>query len=206
VKKLESLNFYDAIELAMQKTVFPNNTEIVMIDNALNRVLACDVICQKNLPSFDNSAMDGFAFKYEDIGKTVKIISTIYTGDTPTESLIKHSCYKIMTGAKVPSDADTIVPIEDCPDIKEKEVTLPTNIKKGNALRKKGEEQAKGTLLLKKGERLSPAHISMLSAQGIVAFEVYKPLSIAVVSTGNEIKEPWHKSSEDEIYNSNALE
>jgi len=205
MKKLESVSFLEARELALRESPVTKQVEIVMIDNALYRVLAEDIICQKNLPSFNNSAMDGFAFRYEDKGKKVKIISTIFAGDKPASILEDESCYKIMTGAQVPNDADTIVPIEDCKDLSEEYVTLPLNIKKGNAFRFKGEEQKKGSVLFKKGELITPAHIAMLSSQGIVALKVYKELKIAIVSTGNEIKEPWDVASEDEIYNANAF-
>ncbi len=205
MKKLDLFSFGDALELALSGTKVSQKSEIVMINDALGRVLATSVICRKNLPSFDNSAMDGFAFKHIDVGGRVDIVSTIFAGDTPTEALIEQSCYKIMTGAKVPNDADTIVPIEDCIEVTKEFVILPEGIKKGSALRKKGEEQAEGSVLFEKGEILTPAHIAILSAQGIVALEVYIQLCIAVVSTGDEIREPWESSSEDEIYNANAF-
>ncbi len=205
MKKFEYLSFEDALALSLEKALPTRQCEVVMIDHALGRVLATDILTQKNLPSFDNSAMDGFAFKHKDCGKKLEVISTIFAGDRPTASLSEQSCYKIMTGAKIPSDADTIIPIEDCLEVTSSHITLPKEIKKGNAFRKKGEEKEQGSLLLEKGAVLSPSHIAILSAQGIVALEVYKELSIAVVSTGDEIKEPWQEADEDEIYNANAF-
>jgi len=203
--KLDICSLTDALELSLSHAPVLQKSEIVMIDDALGRILASSVICQKNLPSFDNSAMDGFAFRHEDVGQRVDIVSTIFAGDKPKAQLKEHSCYKIMTGAKVPHDADTIVPIEDCLEVGDEHILLPTNIKKGSSLRMRGEEQLKGSTLMSIGERLTPAHIAMLSAQGIMALEVYAHLSIAVVSTGDEIREPWQSSSEDEIYNANAF-
>ncbi len=205
MKKFEYLGFEEAVALSLEKALPTKQSEVIMIDNALGRILATDIVTQKNLPSFDNSAMDGFAFKHEDIGKKLEVISTIFAGDRPKESLVPQSCYKIMTGAKIPSDADTIIPIEDCPQVSKTHITLPKDIRKGNAFRKKGEEKERGSTLLQKGELLSPAHIAILSAQGVVALEVYKELTIAVVSTGDEIKEPWQEADEDEIYNANAF-
>lgn len=205
MKKLHCLSYVDAYNLALNKAPKQTTIEVTLIDKALDRVLAEDIIVQKNLPSFDNSAMDGFAFKYEDRGKNLKIVSTIFAGDKPKAILKDNSCYKIMTGAQVPNDADTIVPIEDCLDVINSSVTIPENIKKGNAFRVKGEEQKVGNILFTKGERITPAHIALLSAQGIVALHVYKPLQIAVVSTGDEIREPWESANEDEIYNANAF-
>jgi len=203
--KLDTISFDDALSLALKSAQRSNRSEVVVISQALGRIVAEKIICQKNLPSFDNSAMDGFAFKHEDVGSRVRVASTIFAGDKPTEILQKGECYKIMTGAQVPSDADTIVPIENCLEVSSESVLLSDDIKKGSSLRKKGEEQMVGAALIEVGERLTPAHIAMLSAQGIVALSVYTKLDIAVVSTGDEIREPWESSSEDEIYNANAF-
>jgi len=205
MKKLEIHTFNNALQMALACVTGTTKREIVMLDAALGHIAASDIICQKNLPSFDNSAMDGFALRVEDAGKQLRIVATIFAGDTPEAILEEGCCYKIMTGAQVPSDADTIVPIEDCTEVTPQSVVVPEGLKQGSALRRKGEEQTKGTVLIQAGERLDFSHIAMLSAQGIVAVEVYTPLSIAVVSTGDEIREPWQEASEDEIYNANAF-
>ena len=204
MKKLHYLTLTDAYELAIEESLKQKVTQVMLVPHTLNAVLAEDVIVQKNLPSFDNSAMDGFAFKYEDRGKTLKIVASIFAGDRPEAILSNGTCYKIMTGAKVPHDADTIVPIEDCSHVSKQSVTVPSDSKQGNALRPKGEEHRVGNVLFKKGEMVTPAHIALLSSQGIMGVKVYKPLSIAVVATGDELKEPWEAANEDEIYNSNA--
>ncbi len=205
MKKLEIHSFEDVLQMALDSVTATAKREIVMLDSALGHIVATDIICQKNLPSFDNSAMDGFALRASDAGGKLRIVSTIFAGDTPKAILEEGCCYKIMTGAQVPSDADTIVPIEDCSEVTSESVTVPEGLKRGSALRKKGEEQTKGSVLIQAGERLDFSHIAILSAQGIMAVEVYAPLCIAVVSTGDEIREPWQEASEDEIYNANAF-
>ena len=87
----------------------------------------------------------------------------------------------------------------------EKEVTLPVKIKKGDNLRLMGEEIRKGEDLIRAGTLLDPAHIALLGSQGIMAVKVVSRLKIAVLSTGDEIREPWETSGEDEIYNANAF-
>jgi len=176
-----------------------------MIDDALGKVLAEDLFVQKNLPSFDNSAMDGYAFKAGDAGKRLKIQRSIFAGEKPEATLGEGECYKIMTGAQVPGDADTIAPFEKCSDVSEEAVTTPKDIQKGSNLRKKGEETKVGDVLFTKGTLLGYAEIALLAAQGITAVKVVLPLKIAVVSSGNEIREPWERASEDEIYNANAF-
>ena len=207
-KKMNFLDFEDAVQKSLDFIIPSNFTEIISIFNAVGRVLSKDVICVKNLPSFNNSAMDGFAIKFEDAGKTLKINKVIFAGDKDEkvkESLSSNECYKIMTGAKVPNDADTIIPIENCIDVTERNVTIPNDIKKGANLRLKGEEQKEGNVLFTKGEELTSSHITLLASQGITMVEVYKQISIAVLSTGNEIKEPWENADEEEIYNCNSF-
>lgn len=206
----EKLNYLD-FEIARQKSLdLVNQTtfkEIIPISEAIGRVLSKDVICVKNLPAFNNSAMDGFAIKFSDAGKTLSINKVIFAGDKGVKvepSLKENECYKIMTGAKVPFDADTIIPIENCFDVTQNSVRIPLEIKKGANLRLKGEEQKEGGVILKRGEKITSSFITLLASQGLVMVEVYKKISIAVLSTGNEIKEPWEQSDDEEIYNCNS--
>ncbi len=198
------VDFNDAVESSLKYAKKVSLTEIVSLDKALGRVFSQDVLCQKNLPSFNNSAMDGFAIKAADAGKTLQVKKVIYAGEVYRASLAENECYKIMTGAQVPDDADTIIPIENVVNFENNEVTLPETVRKGDALRLKGEEAKEGTALFTEGEEITAGTIAVLASQGIVNTEVYKKLSIAVVSTGNELKEPWEKASEDEIYNCNS--
>ena len=205
MKKLDITSFAEALKTATKAATPTSKKETIKANKAVGRILAQDIICRKNLPSFDNSAMDGFAFRYEDRGKKLKIAASIFAGDKPTPLLKEQECYRIMTGAQVPMDADTIVPIEDCLDVGKDYVVVGENIKRGNAVRKKGEEQKSGALLMCSGEVLDFSRIAMLSAQGITDVEVFVPLKIAVLSTGNEIVEPWQEANDDQIYNANAL-
>ncbi|SFZ98910.1 Molybdopterin biosynthesis protein MoeA [hydrothermal vent metagenome] len=198
------VDFNMAVESSLENAKKTSLTQIVTLDKALGRVFSQDVLCQKNLPSFNNSAMDGFAIKASDAGKTLKVNKVIYAGDVCEATLNAGECYKIMTGAQVPSDVDTIIPIENIIKFENNEVTLPAEVKKGDALRLKGEESKEGEVLFEKGEEINARTVAVLASQGIVHVEVHKKLSIAVVSTGNELKEPWESASEDEIYNCNS--
>jgi len=198
------VNFNDAVVSSLENAQKSNLTELVSIENALGRVFSQNIIAKKNLPSFNNSAMDGFAIKAEDAGKTLIVKSTVYAGDV-VEALLKDGeCYKIMTGAQVPSDVDTVIPIENILNFENNEVTLPLDIVKGYAVRLKGEEVVCDSILFKEGDEVTAGTIAVLASQGIVYVEVYKKLSIAVVSTGNELKEPWESANDDEIYNCNS--
>ncbi len=205
MKKLGILAFEEVKNLALQNAKKELSSEVVFLNDSLGRVLAEDIKVRKNVPSFNNSALDGFAFRYEDIENKLKVVDTIYAGDEPKQILQKNECYKIMTGAKVPSGADTIVAIEDCLEVNDEYIKVPTHLKKGNALRLKGEELKEGESLFKNGQKINLSVIALLAAQGIPTVKVYKKLFIAVASTGNELKEPWQEASEDEIYNANSF-
>ena len=198
------VDFNEAVESSLQNAYGITLKEIISLERALGRVFSQDVICAKNLPSFNNSAMDGFAIKASDAGKTLKVNAVVYAGDIKEASLNAGECYKIMTGAQVPHDVDTIIPIENVIKFENDEVTLPETVRKGDALRLKGEESKEGEVLFEAGEEITARTIAVLASQGIINIEVYKKLSIAVVSTGNELKEPWENASEDEIYNCNS--
>lgn len=198
------LDFDVAISKALKYAKIADLKEIINIENALGRVIANDISCVKNLPSFNNSAMDGFAVRASDAGKSLSIAKTVFAGDKYEACLGQDQCYKIMTGAQVPSDADTIVPIEDVVSFEDGVVTLGDTLKKGSCLRLKGEEAALNNTLFKKAQTITASTIAVLASQGITMIEVYKKISIAVVSTGNELKEPWESASEDEIYNCNS--
>ncbi len=203
--KMDNYGFDEALDMALDSVIVTDKTENVTLEQALGRIVAQDLVCRKNMPSFDNSAMDGFGVQSEDEGRQLEVVDTVYAGDILQVSISAGEAVRIMTGAQVPEGVDTIVPIEDCPEVTDAHVTIPAKLKKGNNLRLKGEEQSSGAVLFERGTKLEPSHIAMLSAQGIVEIEVYSKLAIAVVSTGDEIREPWEESSEDEIYNANAF-
>lgn len=199
------ISLEEAIKKSLELVESSTLIESIPLEKALGRVLSKDIICIKNLPAFNNSAMDGFAIKASDAGKTLTIKKKIFAGDKGEVSpLGKDECYKIMTGAKVPADVDTIIPFELCTNVSETSVTIPNEVKKGNHLRLKGEEQKEGNILINKAETIKFSHITLLASQGITMVEVVKKISIAVISTGNELKEPWETSDEEEIYNCNS--
>ncbi|RBQ29288.1 molybdopterin molybdotransferase MoeA [Aliarcobacter vitoriensis] len=205
-ERLNYLDFKEACKTSLELVNSTNKTEIIDFIYSLGRVASKDIVCVKNLPSFNNSAMDGFAIKYSDAGKTLRIKDTIFAGDKREfESLEENECYKIMTGAKTPSDIDTIVPIEFCENVLKDSVTIPQNIKKGANLRLKGEELKQGDIIIKKGEKINSSHIALFSSQGLTQIDVFKKIKIAILSTGNELKEPWEKADDEEIYNCNAF-
>lgn len=130
--KLTYLDFAAAVSKSLELAIPTTLTQKVSLLDSLGKVLSQDIFCIKNLPSFNNSAMDGFAIRYSDAGKTLNIKRVIYAGDKEDKvkaNLKENECYKIMTGAQVPTDADTIIPIENCTNVTNTQVTIPSEIK-----------------------------------------------------------------------------
>ncbi|MBF7044400.1 molybdopterin molybdotransferase MoeA, partial [Campylobacter volucris] len=177
--------------------------EKVNLTKALGRILYEDIFVLKNLPSFDNSALDGYALNYADKNSLLTIKGNILAGDKHSYILNKNECYKIMTGAKIPQNANTILMFEEA--LFENEKLNAINAKENNAIRLKGEEAKVGELLFKKGQKITPAMIAMFAAQGIYEINVVKKARIGIFSGGDELVEPWDNADENSIYNANAF-
>ncbi|MDX1808265.1 MAG: molybdopterin molybdotransferase MoeA [Sulfurospirillaceae bacterium] len=204
MQKLTSVSLEESKKLLLGLVDNKSSSLLLPLSQALGYVVAKDIPCKKNLPSFNNSALDGYAFKFSEINDRLYIKDTIFAGSNCQTTLGKNECYKIMTGAKVPDDVDTIVGFEDTELYDESYIEIKKSIKQGNAFRKKGEEVSEGKILLSQGTFLNSSGIALLSSQGISQIEVYRKPSIAIFSTGNELKEPWEEAASDEIYNVNS--
>ena len=141
----------------------PLKNEILPIGEALGRILGEDIVAGKNLPCFDNSALDGYAVKFDEKDKPYRVIDAVFAGDKRSLKIGANECVKIMTGAKIPLGADTIMRFEDCEE-KDGFVVSPANLKRGEAYRFAGEEVKAGEILMRVGERLDAARIMMLAA------------------------------------------
>lgn len=196
--------FSDALKRVLSISTPINQNSFLSIFHALNYICAEDIVCKKDLPSFDNSAMDGYGFKFKEKDEILKIKKTVLAGENIRGCLKKNECYKIMTGALTPNDMDTVVAFENAIKIDENHIKIPHDIKKHNAYRFKGEEQKKGSVIFSKGTLLTPSEIMMCASQGITNINVFVKPKIAVISTGDEIKEPWENIEDDKIYNCNT--
>ena len=181
--------------------------EIISLDEASNRILSEDLESLVDDPPFDNSAMDGFAVRYEDSSKapvTLKITQNIQAqGLTNLPTIMENEACSITTGAPMPKGSDAIIPIEKC-QIENGQVTL-LEPSKPNFIRKRGENITKGDVGLFAGARLTPSRISLCATMGYQNLKVIKPLTIAIISTGNELKSPGESLEFGEIYESNSF-
>jgi len=162
----------------------PLSTEILPIENAINRVLATTIDATHSLPEFDNSAMDGYAIRVSDSGKTLPQSCIVFAGDTNDVRLTEDQCIRIMTGAKIPQGCEAIVPIENV-KVDGENITFGSNIKAGQHIRLKGEDIQCDMTLLEKGTFLNAHHITLLASQGITHVKLYRKPRVAFFSSLN---------------------
>lgn len=181
----------------------PTQTEIVPIENAIHRVLSETITATYSLPSFDNSAMDGYAVRTDDAGKTLTQSCTILAGNGDDIRMVEDQCIRIMTGAKIPQGCEAIVPIEEV-TVNGDLVTLPSPIKPSQHIRLKGEDIQADMTLLEDGVMLHAHHISLLASQGITHVKLYRRPRVALFSSGNELKMHYETLGANQLYNTNT--
>ena len=180
--------------------------ERVHIRAALGRVLAEDVVSPLDVPSHDNSAMDGYAVRFADLksdGKaTLKVAGTAFAG-VPFPGAVKPGeCVRIMTGAVVPQGADTIV-MQEHVEAKGGQITIGGGHRQGQHVRRAGEDLKIGQAALQRGQAVRPAEIGLIASLGIPEIMVYRRLRVAFFSTGDELKSIGTPLAEGQIYDSN---
>ncbi|MBI2310959.1 MAG: molybdopterin molybdotransferase MoeA [Betaproteobacteria bacterium] len=180
-------------------------TERVAIRAGLGRVLAEDIVSPLDVPAHDNSAMDGYAVRFADLGDreiTLKVAGTAFAGKTFAGELGLGEAVRIMTGAKIPEGADTVV-MQEHVKAEGDRVTIGPGHRKGQNLRRAGEDLKAGQAVLAKGHALRPAELGLIASLGIGEVTVYRKLRVAFFSTGDELKSIGTALAEGEIYDSN---
>jgi molybdopterin molybdotransferase len=168
-------------------------SERLGLDYALFRVLSKNITAGRNVPSFLNSAMDGYALRSSDTRSAkaaapviIKVIGEARAGKSFSGKVTKGACVSIMTGAMLPDGADCVVKAED---VKQRDgfLYIKKPIKKSEYVRFPGEDIKKGDIVLSKGKRLMPADIGILSSLKRGAVSVYKKPTVAILCTGDEL-------------------
>jgi len=180
--------------------------ERVAVRAALGRVLAADVISPVDVPSHDNSAMDGYALRFADLktdaSVTLKVAGSSFAG-VPYQGAVKAGeAVRIMTGGVVPVGADTIV-MQEHVEAKDGQVSIGGGHKKGQNLRKAGEDLRRGQPALRRGQPVRPAETGLIASLGIAEVPVYRRLRVAFFSTGDELVSIGSPLGEGQIYDSN---
>jgi molybdopterin molybdotransferase len=183
----------------------------VGLSDAHGLVLAEDVAASGPLPSFDNSAMDGYAVRVQDVASasqespvTLPVVGEVAAGDTGAYSLPEGTAIRIMTGAMLPYGTEAVVPVE-WTDGGAARVTIRAKAEAGNAVRLAGGDAKAGEVLISEGTRLRPMHIAVIAAAGRGAVRVRPRPRVVVLSTGNELAEPGTPIVPGRIWDSNSF-
>ncbi|MEU8197911.1 gephyrin-like molybdotransferase Glp [Microbispora amethystogenes] len=190
--------------LAVVRPLAPLEVEI---DAALGAVLAEDVASPVPLPPFDNSAMDGYAVRAEDVAGapvTLPVIGDVAAGDGGLNAVGPGLVARVMTGAPMPAGADAVVPVE-WTDGGTARVRIDRPAPPGNAIRRAGEDVLAGETVLREGARIGAAQVGILAGAGRRRVRVRPRPRVVVISTGAELAEPGTPLGAGQIWESNSF-
>jgi len=192
-----------AMNIMMDAIVPIAEASTCYLSHAVDRVIAQDIISPIQVPAYDNSAMDGYAFKYADYlaSNTLVQVGKSFAGSNFEGQLSAGQCIRIMTGGAIPVGADTVVMQENTVADGHK-ITI-MHASKGDAIRPAGDDIQKGALVLPKGHRITPLDIGLLASLGIPSVKVFRQLTVAVFSTGDELLPVGSPARNDRIYDTN---
>ena len=191
--------------------------EMPLLD-ALGHVLATDISAPLDLPPSANSGMDGYAVRREDIvgasenaPRKLKVVGLVAAGQVPTQTVLAATAVRIMTGATIPSGADTVVPFEETDEVARKatgepleEVEIMADLPHGCNVRPAGEDVRKGQLVLDEGTVVRPAEVGVMASLGLESVSVVRSPVVAILATGDELAETGRSLEPAKIYDSNS--
>ena len=181
-------------------------TEQVAFTDALGRVLREDIIAASDIPQADNTAMDGYAVRAEDIANPpvrLRVIEDLPAGHVAAKRVEKGTAIRIMTGALIPDGADTVAHVE-ITDAGSDFVEVKQSLKRGTNLRKKGEDMRTGDVVLASGTLVGAAEVGVLASVQKSVVRVGRRPTVAIISTGDEIVDVDEARTDGKVVNSNS--
>ena len=204
----QKLHYQQARTLLLQQ-VAPLETEIVPLEQCGGRVLAEDIAAEEDIPPFDRSPYDGYAFRASDTAGasperpvTLRVLEEIPAGNVPRFPVMLGTASRLMTGAPIPVGADAVVMYEKT-QFTQDTVTIFQSFAPGTNIVRAGEDIRVGTVLAHRGARIDPGLAGTLASLGIVRPTVYRVPKIGILSTGNELAEAEQTPEPGRIRNSN---
>lgn len=195
-------DYYEALTELLGHSATIATPETQTLAAASGRMLAEDLVVQYDSPMFDNSAMDGYAVN--DVNATSwQIIGQVAAGDDASAvTLQPGQAVRIFTGAGIPNNTDAVI-IQENTTVTDKTLTPTQAVKAGANIRRQGEELTKGDILVARQTLLSPAVVGLIASQGIDTVTSYKPLTVTLFSTGDELTPPNVPLAANRIYDAN---
>jgi len=197
------------VEEAQQRVlaeIAPLAVETIVFTDALGRVLREDIIAPADMPQADNTAMDGYAVRAEDIASPparLRVIGDLPAGSIATQRVEPGTAIRIMTGALMPEGADTVAHVE-ITDAGSEIVTVMQSLPRGANLRRRGEDMHAGDLVLRDGTPIGPAEVGVLAGVQKSIVRVGRRPVVAIISTGDEIVDVDQPRAPGKVVNSNA--
>ena len=191
----------------VKNAVVKGEIKTMNVQQAVGFVLAEDVYSNLDLPSFNQSAMDGYAIainEFASSGRSFKLVGEVKAGDTEFPEIREGECLRIFTGSHVPESVNTVV-IQEHVNRTNDLILVEKDIKPGQNVRIQGEQIANGDLALTKETVLGPAAISFLCSMGITEVKVYEKPKIGLILTGNELISPGTPLKKGQVYESNSF-
>ena len=200
----------EALALLTERLSVVVDREDCALRDAAGRILAEDITSTRAVPPHDNAAVDGYAVRFEDLsadGETRLVLTgRIAAGDISDRPIGAGEAIRIFTGAAMPADGDTVLMQEDCREDRQGDnthVVIPPGIKQGANRRFAGEDIAAGDVILKAGTKLRPQEIGLTASIGLKTLSVYKPVRVALFSTGDEVRDAGEDLPPGCIYDAN---
>lgn len=178
------------------------DSETIECLHALGRVCAADVMSPVSVPSFRASAMDGYAVRVMDCVKPLRVQGKSLAGHPGPNTLDPETTQLITTGARVPDDADAVIQQENV-ERHDNLIIVKQQPNPGLNIRNPGSDSLKGSVLIQSSCLLGAAQLALLAAHGVTHVSVYKPITIALFSTGDELVLPGHSLNPGQIHDAN---
>lgn len=181
-------------------------TETLALRASLGRVLSADICSPANVPNYDNSAMDGYAFNADDIvagmPTRLNVVGTVYAGKAFDIALTSGECARIMTGGMMPTGANTVM-MQERVTAEADKITFTETPKRGMNVRYAGEDLQQGQSVLAAGHLMRAADLGLIASLGIAEVSVYRKLKVAFFSTGDELAGIGETLKTGQVYDSN---
>jgi molybdopterin molybdotransferase len=203
----EQLSVEEYIDELLGLVAFDERGESVPVANSLGRVLAREVLSTASIPAFDNSAMDGYAVRWSDIAAVptrLRIVGDVPAGSDADPDAAPGECVRIMTGAALPTFADTVVPVEQTQDEGAEVVVLEAPFRQGAHVRKAGEDVGRGAVVARIGMTITSGVAGAVAAVGVEHVAVRPRPRVSVCVTGDELVRGGYLRR-GQIYESNSV-